>query len=1301
MSSESLFKQLKGCLTKDAGKLISLRKKIKQREQQKQPVDRMEQSLQSLLEESTAQVVQRREKIPELIFPENLPVSEAVDEIQKVIEDNQVVILAGETGSGKTTQLPKICLRAGLGARGLIGHTQPRRVAATSVANRIAEEVNTELGQLVGVSVRFHERMSEHTLVKVMTDGMLLTEIQHDPMLSRYEVIIIDEAHERSINIDFLLGYLKQLLPRRKDLKLIITSATIDVERFSKHFSNAPTLTVEGRTYPVEMRYLSTEEMTFNGGDDPETAAICHAVQEAVAEGPGDILIFLPGEGEIRRTAKQLRRLELRQTEILPLYARLSIQEQQKVFKPLVGRKIVLATNVAETSLTVPGIRFVIDPGTARISRFSMRSKIQRLPVEKISQASANQRAGRCGRVSAGICFRLYSEDDFVARPEFTLPEIKRTNLASVILQMKSMRMGDFDKFPFIEPPEERHWRDGINLLFELGALDKQQKLTALGKQISRLPVDPKLAVMLVSAKNNALQEVLVIASFFSIRDPRERPHDKRQKADECHQQWSDDRSDFISIVKLWNGLHKQQDDLTNREFKTFCGDNFINFPAWLEWRNTYRQLKQMMLESGAKLNSQAADYEAIHKALLPALLSNVLMKTTEAHYQGARNTKVFVHPASLNFKKKSQWLLASELVETERLYARTTAPINSEWIEPVAEHVAKINHLEPHWRKKRGEACAYLQKSLFGLIYVSQRLTGYSEIEPELSRRWLIEKGFIDGELVINSSFQRDNQQLLEGFKDEESKQRRTDILKPDEELYDWFEQRLPPSVNNQKTLIRWIKKDSRKHNRKLTLSEDDVLNPTSELDPNAFPSQLSIRGSSITLEYHFDPGHKDDGVNACLPVSMLNQFQSKDFEWLVPGLLREKILCSIKGLPKKVRKNFIPAPEFADACFERLKDQFGEGDFFERLAEVLYQISGVRVEFELWRDLELPPHLCVNYKVFADRKSPIAKGRDLTELQTQCQAQVKQALSQTTKAAKGEAKKSAAVEQKIKQWNAEFSFSIEQKKQHQKHETRLLQALQDYKDYVQITPCESRFQAENMHLRGVCRLLVLSVDKSVKYFFRSWQDRRELSKLCTQVESYQELVDDLAMALAKRSVLRAGSGNVENYLDYRDIEKTFSDSFTADMNEYLSLLLELLRLSKKVSHQVYDRVEPRYIRSYQDIRQQLDFLWKSGFLYEYGVHVLTDYTRYFSALEKRLERMDVNFPREEQCLRSIRTWQEVADKLADSPHNKEYTEAKVTFLWMLQEFRVSLFAQGVKTAYAISDKRLEKQRDIMKKLL
>lgn len=1291
--------------TQLVGKALGLSRKIKQLSRQKKSTSELEEKLAQLTQRAQQQLAQRTQKRPQFEYPENLPVSQQAEVIKQAILKHQVVVVAGETGSGKTTQLPKICLAAGLGVRGLIGHTQPRRVAATSVANRIAEEMNCALGTSVGAAVRFFDKTSKEGYIKVMTDGILLAEIQSDPLLTQYEAIIIDEAHERSINIDFLLGLLKPLLKKRKDLKLIITSATIDVDRFAEFFEGAPVITVEGRTYPVTIEYLPPDPSDVPHGEDPELWQINTAVREAIAKGPGDILIFLPGEGEIRQTAKRLRQLNLQQTTILPLYARLSIGEQQRVFRSIAGRKIVLATNVAETSLTVPGIRFVIDPGTARISRFSMRSKIQRLQVEKISMASANQRAGRCGRVAAGICYRLYSEEDFHNRTEFTVPEIKRTNLASVILQMKSMGIAEPEKFPFIENADERHWRDGQTLLFELGAVDQDYRLTDLGKAIAKLPVDPKLAVMLVSGANTALNEMLVIASLYSVRDPRERPHDKAQKADQLHAKWNDKRSDFATFINLWRDLHEQQEIMSNREFKEYCFANFINFVAWLDWRNTYRQLKQLMQQQGFKVQPIGADYEAIHCALMPALLTNILTKTNEAHYQGPRNSKVYVHPSSVNFKVKSAWLMAAELMETGRLYARATAPIEPEWIEPRAEHLAKVTYLDVHWRKTKGEACAYLQKSLFGLVYVNARLVGYSQVEPQLSRQWLIEKGLIDGDMQSKLPFHLANQKQLAKFREEETRQRRVDIIRSDEELVEFFESRIPPNIASVKQLERWVKKDWKGRNNLLTLAEEDLLNPEAELDATAFPKTLIVRGSELQLEYRFEPGHRDDGVSICIPVAMLKQFTVDDFEWLVPGLLQEKILAAIRALPKALRKNFIPAPDYASAVYQELATDFGRGGFFERMAAKLKQMSGVEVPLDAWQDIELADHLVPNFKIFDGDKKPIARGRDLAEMQQQLAQSIKKALATapskiekvnaSTEQAQGPAEQS--LPQVITQWPQTDSFTLVTKQQNGGQSLTLLQAFEDLGDAVKVIGCESLYRAQLTHRRGVARLLLISLDSKKKYFVRSWQKRQELTRLATIMAPFPELIDDLGLALCANYL---PPEPIESRAQFEAVQHKVAGEFNQQMNDHLSLLLSLLKKNQVISKQVYESVEPKFLQSYMDIRQQLDALWYAGCLYRHGLAKLHDYGRYLNGLSKRLERMSVNFPKEAENLRAFQAIERRVKGLAPSEHDKAYTEGLEQLRWMLEELRISLFAQEVKTAFPISIKRIEKQMDSLKKL-
>ena len=949
MSQPNSAIDLKDCLLSDHSNILNLQQAIKKRLKQKLPATKLEGKLERLLQDSSKIVSQRKAIIPAAIeYDDGLPVSQSREKVAQLIKDNQIVVIAGETGSGKTTQLPKICLELGLGRRGRIGHTQPRRVAATSVSRRIAEELKTEIGQVIGYNIRFNDQTNAVTPVKVMTDGVLLNEIIHDPLLMQYDAIIIDEAHERSLNIDFLLGYLKRLVAKRSDLKIIITSATIDVQRFAEHFKldgkPAPVLEISGRTYPVDVWYRPNDEEN----PLPQTDHIGLAVQEIMAHGPGDILIFLPGEADIRDAAKHLRREAYQNCEVLPLYARLSMSEQEKIFKPSGRRRrIVLATNVAETSITVPGIRYVIDPGLARMSRYSVRSKIQRLPIEKISQASANQREGRCGRVAEGICIRLYSEEDFNDRQEFTDAEILRTNLAAVILQMKQLKLGDIDAFPFIDPPADRQVSDGLTLLNELQAIGKDKDLTQIGRQMARLPIEPRLArILLAGQEKQFLSYALVLAAFLSVKDPREWPFDKKELAQQKHAKYKHKTSDFIAIINLWNHLHEQQAELSNSQFRRYCGEELINFNAYREWKSTYRQLKSLMQQSQkAKQKPNPKDwqtaefeqedpvfYQNLHQVLLTGLLSFIGQKDIEKGYQGTRQSKFMVHPQSTNFKKQPPWLMTFEIVETTQPYARMTSAIEPNWLERLASHLIKTHYYDPHWSKNRGAVVAEMQQTLLGLKIVTNRTVNYSAIEPELCRELFILNALVRQDLDSRHPFHKHNVQVKKEVEQEIAKARQADLWADEHVIAQWFERKLPEQVNSVKTLNNWLKKDPQKHNALISISAD-VLLPQEQEDKGLYPESIHIKGVELPLKYHFEPGHEKDGVTIRLPQSLVGQFTDGDFERLVPGILEEKIEFLIRSLPKRFRKNFVPVPTFAKACYEKVLETKG------RLIDIISQ--------------------------------------------------------------------------------------------------------------------------------------------------------------------------------------------------------------------------------------------------------------------------------------------------------------------------------------------------------------------------
>ncbi|MCX9713670.1 ATP-dependent RNA helicase HrpA, partial [Vibrio cholerae] len=916
-SAASLKKALGECLIKDRfrfSKRIDGASKIKNESARNAVFDEIALDI----AQSMMVVEQRKQQMPKIEYPALLPVSQKRDDIAQAIAHHQVVIVAGETGSGKTTQLPKICAELGRGKYGLIGHTQPRRLAARSVANRIAEEMETELGGFVGYKVRFTDQISDQTQIKLMTDGILLAEIQNDRFLNQYDTIIIDEAHERSLNIDFILGYLKQLLPRRPDLKVIITSATIDPERFSKHFSNAPIIEVSGRTYPVEVRYRPLAGDDDSESDRDQLEGIFQAVDELCDEGLGDILIFMNGEREIRDTADALSKRNLRDTEIVPLYARLSAGEQNKIFQPHAGRRIVLATNVAETSLTVPGIKYVIDPGTARISRYSYRTKVQRLPIEPISQASANQRKGRCGRTEEGICIRLYSEEDFLSRPEFTDPEILRTNLASVILQMTALGLGDIEAFPFVEAPDKRNIQDGVRLLEELGAIndqikDPKKRLTESGKQLARLPIDPRLARMVLEAsKLGCLKEVMIIASALSIQDPRERPSDKQQSADDKHRRFNHEDSDFLTLVNLWHYIGQQQKALTSNQFRRQCKLDYLNYLRVREWQDVYTQLHQSTREMGFKLNDEPGSYHAVHSAILVGLLSHIGMKDQEKNeYHGARNARFNIFPASGLFKKQPKWVMSAELVETSKLWARVVAKIEPDWIEPLAKHLSKRSYSEPHWSKKNAAVMAYEKVMLYGIPIVPKRLVNYGTIDPVLSREIFIRSALVEGDWETKHAFFKQNRALLAEVEELEHKSRRRDILVDDEELFQFYDQRVGTEVVSGRHFDAWWKTASRKTPDLLSFEKEMLFKgDASHITDLDYPNFWHQGNLKLKLSYQFEPGENSDGVTVHIPLPILNQVEPHGFDWQIPGLRHELVVSLIKSLPKTLRKNFVPAP-------------------------------------------------------------------------------------------------------------------------------------------------------------------------------------------------------------------------------------------------------------------------------------------------------------------------------------------------------------------------------------------------------
>ncbi|MBB1487080.1 ATP-dependent RNA helicase HrpA [Oceanospirillum sediminis] len=1247
------------------------------------------------IQRSADKVQQRLQLIPRVEYPENLPVSQKKADIAEAIRDNQVVVIAGETGSGKTTQIPKICLELGLGARGLIGHTQPRRLAARTVASRVAEELKVPFGEQVGYQVRFTDQVTENTLVKLMTDGILLAETQNDRFLNRYEVLIIDEAHERSLNIDFLLGYLKQLLPKRPDLKVIITSATIDVERFSKHFSNAPVIEVSGRTFPVDVLYRPLMELDEDEDRDYDQylhQGITEAVEEIIAiekerkwgSGPQDILIFLPGEREIRETADVLRKAKFQHTEILPLYARLSAKEQNRVFQSHSGRRIVLSTNVAETSLTVPGIRYVIDPGTARISRYSYRSKVQRLPVEAVSQASANQRKGRCGRVAEGLCIRLYSEEDFVGRPEFTDPEIRRTNLASVILQMLNLRLGNIAHFPFVDAPDNRYIRDGFRLLHELGAVDDKERLTQIGRQLSKLPIDPRIARMvLAGAEHNALNEVLIIASALSAQDPRERPHDKQQQSDEKHRQWKDDNSDFLTFVNLWHGYEEQRQELSSSQFRKWCHKQFLSYLRMREWRDVHHQLKLMSKELKLKFNETPAGYDNVHKSLLPGLLSHLGMKLEDREYLGARNRKFHIFPGSALFKKQPRWIIAAELVETSKLYARQVAKIEPEWVERYAKHLTKHSYSEPHWEKKRAQVVAAEKVTLYGLPIVPNRRVHYGPIDSVISRDIFIRSGLVEGGYYSKAPFYQHNQQAVAEVEQLESKVRRRDLLVDDETLFRFYDERIPEKIYNGSGFEKWRKTIEKTDKQYLFFSKEELLQrETDELEIDyQFPDQLGLEGMRLSLDYQFEPGKQHDGLNIRVPVAGLQQINENRLDWLVPGMLRDKCIALVKNLPKQVRKNFVPIPDYIDAVLPGLEpcDQA----LTECLGELLRRKTGVRIDPELWRPQELEHHHRMLIQVVDSKGKVLGESRELNELLEQFSGQ---SAEQVRISGDDKFKLSGMTD-----WPAGMEFPLQIEQEQQGIVLRAFPALTDKGNCVDSTLFDLQGQAEEEHWQGVRRLLMLALPQQVKWIEKSLPNLNQVALLFNSLGKKDQLVQDLVLATFDWTFRTDSVPRTEQAFNQLLDEK--QDQVADQAKALLKLCHDILKLNHEIQKKLKGKIPLALAFIYSDIRFQLENLVYQGFLHRTGKEWLQEIPKYLQGILLRLEKAGLNRGREQLWSEELRQLWEKYQLKAEQLEQREGHAARLNeYRWMLEEYRISLFAQQLGTKKPVSAKRLDK---------
>ncbi|WP_116116214.1 ATP-dependent RNA helicase HrpA [Austwickia chelonae] len=1266
----------------------------------------------------------RRASVPEITYPD-LPVSARKDDIAQAIRDHQVVIVAGETGSGKTTQLPKICLELGRGIKGTIGHTQPRRIAARSVAERIAEELDVEIGAAIGYQVRFTDHTTRDTLVKVMTDGVLLAELQRDRDLRRYDTIVIDEAHERSLNIDFILGYLKQLLPRRPDLKVIVTSATIDPEKFAAHFTDAhgrpaPIIEVSGRTFPVEVRYrplVRTEPNPKPGGDPLEieidqVTGICEAVEELWTEGGGaagsggtggegghDILVFLSGEREIRDAADALNGMGLPDTEVLPLFARLSAAEQHRVFARHSGRRIVLATNVAETSLTVPGIRYVVDAGTARISRYSQRTKVQRLPIEPISQASANQRSGRCGRVADGIAIRLYTEEDFAGRSEFTDPEILRTNLASVILQMTSLGLGDISRFPFVDRPDNRMVTDGLRLLHELHAVDPDEpdprrRLTSVGRQLAAVPVDPRMARMiLAAAQEGSLREVLVIVAALSIQDVRERPADKQTQADQAHARFKEEHSDFVTLLNLWRYVKTAQKEKSGSAFRRMCQAEYLHYLRIREWQDLHRELRSVARDLGLVENSASASADQIHRALLTGLLSHVGLRDAEKRdYLGARGARFAIQPGSTLFRRQPDWVMSAELVETTRLWARTNAITDPEWIEHAAQHLVKRSYSEPRWSTSTASAVATERVTLYGIPLVADRTVQYGRIDPETSRDLFIRHALVEGDWTTPHRFFHDNRKLVDKLTEWESRARRRDILVEDEDLVEFYDHRIPKDVVSGAHFDSWWKKEHRRHPDLLTFTEEVLVAEASggidEALARDYPQVWHQGDLSLRLTYQFEPGTDADGVTCHIPLDVLNQVDDLGFDWLVPGMRAELATALLKSLPKSTRKHFVPTPDHAQRALSQADPV--EGSLTDELARALWINTGVRVdpdEFDLER---LPDHLRMTFRVEDRRRRRLAEGKSLTALQEQLAPKVRNTMSRAAGGLEKHGLTSWSFGQLPNTFEAERGRSTIQG----------FPALVDEGDTVAVQVLASLAEQESATRLGIRRLLLLNTTAPWQRILGLLSNTQKLALGHNPHGSVPALLDDVLACAVDAIVARLVAAKPGRKIR---TEQDFQDALAAVRREIVPQVIEIVELV----HPVLDRAlavrlsldrmrSPAAADLKADLTGQLDALVYGGFVAATGFDQLRHLPRYLAGMIERIEKGSVDLRKDAERAAQVARVDAERIKVVESLPAGEREAADVRALrWMLEELRVSLFAQRLGTAGPVSEKRIYKAMD------
>ena len=1272
------------------GAMIRDRHRLRQLRRQDDPGRRAE--FDALLSASIDVASQRQRRLPEVVFPQDLPILSRRDEIAETIRNHQVVILCGETGSGKSTQLPKICLEMGFGVFGMIGHTQPRRIAARSIANRVADELNSTLGQHVGYKIRFTDQTDERTYIKLMTDGILLAELQGDPYLNAYEVLIIDEAHERSLNIDFLLGFLKKVLRNRPELKVIITSATLDAERFAVHFGEkdqpAPIIQVSGRTYPVEVRYrpLVSDDVQIDAME-----GLAAAIEEVAAIDSGHILVFLPTERDIREAAKHLRGKNWPlgvKTEVLPLYARLTAKEQNRVFERFQGRRIILSTNVAESSLTVPGIRYVVDTGTARISRYAARSKVQRLPIEPISRASADQRKGRCGRVADGVCIRLYSEEDFESRAAYTTPEIQRTNLAAVILRAAALRLGKIEDFPMIDPPRPEAIRDGYRTLFELGAIDDKQRLTQLGRKLSRFPVDPRVARVIVAAgEYGCVTEVLIIASALAIQDPRERPIEKQQAADEQHAKFTDDDSDFMVFLNIWDFYQQLKEDLSRNRLRKACIRNFLSYNRLREWTETHRQLRQLAKENQIKLNHRTDDYDGIHQSLLTGFLSGVAYRSADYEYTGAGGVKFHLWPGCCVFENRPSWALVTEILETRRRYGRTVGSIRPQWVEPIADHVLKRRYDEPHWHRKSGRVMAWETVTLFGMPVVHRRRKAYGPIQPLESHEIFLRDGLAKRDLDCGDKFYDQNEATITECEALASKTRKADFVVDEYTLYRFYADRLPTSVYDLKSLRAWIREDE-SHREAIRIKIEDLAPGPPANAEIQYPNQIEMGSMQLPLDYAFQPGDADDGVTITVPEAGLPQLDREFLDWCVPGMMVEKVIALIRSLPKSIRRSVIPAPDTAQELVPRLR--FGEGSFLKQVAGLLSDKAGERIAIDAFKLDKLPAHLNVNIRVVGEDGGVKAEGRDVLALREE--------LNVTANV--------DVVEDENPQWHrdnvSEWDFGDLPKTV---RVTRggipmdVYPSIRDCGDGVQLRLMNCPQVANRASRAGIRRLYSIQVRKSLRSQV-SWLPRFDelcvLGRALGSKDDWRQRASDL---IADRAFFRprAADTSGEFPTTTAEFENRLADApqriagATQDVAKLLPKILDELHAAQLA---IEECRAARFEYAVRDVQRQIDALTAPDFLVETPWHWLTCYPRFFAAIAMRLEKLKAGADRRDSDATAeiVEFWTRYESRFELATREAEFVQGIEQYRWMIEELRVSRFAQSLGTSVSVSEKRLEK---------